>query len=178
LAHVLEVRKAGLAIEAVVADADYGTTTAFRTGLERMGLRYAVAVRGVLHPWLPGAVRSGSLAAIERTLRPRALRRVTWGHGTKGPLAARFAVRRVRLRHGRGDRWVLFERSLADDARKYEVLRPKPGADRLAEDPWPVGSQSLGHRCSWNGVGRRTSRARRCRACGRRCGKSPPFCTS
>ena len=49
--HVREVRTAGFEIEAVVADADYGTTTAFRTGLERQGLRYAVAVRGLLHAW-------------------------------------------------------------------------------------------------------------------------------
>jgi SRSO17 transposase len=46
LAHVREVTKTGFDIDAVVADADYGTITAFRTALERTGLRYAVAVRG------------------------------------------------------------------------------------------------------------------------------------
>jgi SRSO17 transposase len=146
LAHVREVRKAGFEIEAVVADADYGTTTAFRTGLERMGLRYAVAVRGVLHAWLPGAATSDSLEMIGLALPPRAWRRVTWGRGTKGPLAARFAARRVRLRHGRGERWVLFERSLADDTRKYYVLNLEPTASRkrlvrLARSRWPIEQQ-------------------------------------
>jgi SRSO17 transposase len=96
VAHVREVRRAGVTIEAVVADADYGTTTAFRAGLERMGLRYAVAVRGVIHAWPPGAPQACSLEAIGRALPPRAWHCVTWGHGTKGPLAARFAARRMR----------------------------------------------------------------------------------
>jgi SRSO17 transposase len=146
LAHVRQLKKAGVEIEAVVADADYGTTTAFRTGLERMGLRYAVAVRGVVHAWLPGATTSRSLEAIGRALPRRAWRTVRWGHGTKGPLAARFVARRVRLRHGRGDRWVLFERSLADDERKSYVLNQEPTASlktlvRLARSRWAIEQQ-------------------------------------
>lgn len=146
LAHIREVIAAGFTIDAVVADADYGTTTAFRTALERMGLRYAVAVRGLLHAWLPDATASSSLEAIGRALPPRAWRRVTWGEGTKGPLAARFAARRVRLRHGRGARWVLFERSLADDTRKYYVLNLDATASRkqlvrLARRRWPIEQQ-------------------------------------
>jgi len=54
LAHIRTILHAGFAIEAVVADADSGTTTAFRTALERLGLRCAVAVRGLLHAWAPG----------------------------------------------------------------------------------------------------------------------------
>jgi SRSO17 transposase len=146
LAHVRDVKKAGFEIEAVVADADYGTTTGFRTGLERMGLRYAVAVRGLLHAWCPGATTSGSLETIGRALPRRAWRRVTWGRGTKGPLSARFAARRVRLRHGRGERWVLFERSLADDERKYYVLNLEATASlkalvRLARSRWAIEQQ-------------------------------------
>jgi len=143
LAHIREVQNAAFAIEAVVADADYGTTTAFRTGLERMGLRYAVAVRGKLKAWAPGATTSCLLEAMGHALPRRAWRRVRWGQGTKGPLVARFAARRVRLRHGRGDRWVLFERSLADDERKYYVLNLEPTASlkqlvRLARSRWPI----------------------------------------
>jgi SRSO17 transposase len=146
LAHVRDVKRAGFAIEAVVADADYGTTTAFRTGLERLGLRYAVAVRGVLHAWAPGAATSCSLDAMARALPRRAWRYVRWGHGTKGPLAARFVARRVRLRHGRGERWVLFERSVADDERKYYVLNLAPTASlktlvRVARSRWPIEQQ-------------------------------------
>ena len=146
LAHVRAVRNAGFDIEAVVADADYGTTTAFRTGLERDGLRYAVAVRGLLHAWAPGATTSCSLETMGRALPGRAWRRVRWGQGTKGPLAARFVARRVRLRHGRGERWVLFERSLADDERKYYVLNLEATASlkalvRLARSRWPIEQQ-------------------------------------
>ena len=146
LAHVRAVRKAGFEIEAVVTDADDGTTTAFRTGLERLGLRYAVAVRGLLHAWPPGAATSCRLEAMGRALPDHAWQNVTWGQGTKGPLAARFAARRVRLRHGRGERWVLFERSLADDERKYDVLNLDPTASlaalvRLARSRWPIEQQ-------------------------------------
>jgi hypothetical protein len=54
----------------------------------------------------------------------------------KGPLAARFAARRLRLRHGRGERWVLFERSLADDERKYYVLNFEPTAGLRHSSGW------------------------------------------
>jgi SRSO17 transposase len=146
LAHVRQVRQAGLGIDAVVADADYGTTTAFRTGLERLGLRYAVAVRKLRQVWAPGATTSCSLETMGHALPEDAWRDVTWGQGTKGPLAARFVARRVRLRHGRGDRWVLFERSRADDERKYYVLNLDPTASlialvRLARSRWPIEQQ-------------------------------------
>lgn len=146
LSHIREVKKAGFEIEAVLVDADYGTITAFRTALERMGLHYAVAVRGQLKAWPPAASTAQTLEAIGRALPEHEWRRVTWGHGTKGPLAARFVARRVRLRHGRGERWVLFERSLADDERKYYVLNLAPTASlkrlvRLARSRWPIEQQ-------------------------------------
>jgi len=146
LAHIRTVQQAGFAIDAVVTDADYGTIAAFRTALERMGLRYALAVRGQLKAWAAGATRSITLQAMAQALPEPAWRRVTWGQGTKGPLAARFVARRVRLRHGRGERWVLFERSLADDERKYYVLNLSPGVSlkrlvRLARSRWPIEQQ-------------------------------------
>lgn len=146
LTHVRQVQRAGFEIDAVVADADYGTTTAFRTGLERLGLRYAVAVRRLLQAWVPGATASCSLEAMGHAVPESAWQVVTWGHGTKGPLTARFVARRVRLRHGRGERWVLFERSVADDERKYYVLNLDPTASlptlvRLARSRWPIEQQ-------------------------------------
>ena len=42
LAHVRQVRAAGMQIDGVLADAAYGNVHAFRTGVHRMGLRYAV----------------------------------------------------------------------------------------------------------------------------------------
>ena len=146
LSHIRQVQQAGFAIDAVVADADYGTTTAFRTGLERMGLRYAVAVRAQLKAWTAGATTAHTLEVIGQALPDSAWRHVAWAKGTKGPLAARFVARRVRLRHGRGDRWVLFERSLADDTRKYYVLNLPPTVSlkrlvRLARHRWPIEQQ-------------------------------------
>lgn len=146
LAHVRAVQQAGFEIDAVVADADYGSTTAFRTGLERLGLRYGVAVRGQLKAWVAGATTAETLEALGRALPEGRWRRVTWGQGTKGPLAARFVAQRVRLHHGRGERWVLFERSLADDTRKYYVLNLAPTASlrrlvRLARSRWPIEQQ-------------------------------------
>jgi SRSO17 transposase len=146
LSHIREVQQAGFAIDAVVADGDYGTTTAFRTGLERMGLHYAVAVRGQLKAWTLGATTARTLEAIGQALSDGAWRHVKWGKGTKGPLAARFVAARARLRHGRGERWVLFERSSADDKRKYYVLNLPPTASlkrlvRLARSRWPIEQQ-------------------------------------
>jgi SRSO17 transposase len=147
VAHVRAIRKAGFAIHAVVADADYGSAGAFRTALERDGLRYAVAVRGsVLHAWPPGAAKTCSLETIGRALPRKAWRRVRWGKGTKGPLVARFTARRLRLRGGRGERWVLFERALSDDERKYYVLNldataPLKALVRLARSRWPIEQQ-------------------------------------
>jgi len=83
LAHIRTILRAGFAIKAVLPDVDYGTTTAFRTALERLGLPCAVAVRGLLHAWAPGG----------RPLRTVSKR---W--------TARSVARRVRLRHGRSDR--------------------------------------------------------------------------
>lgn len=115
------------------------------TGFPTQG-PHSVAVCGVLHAWSREATVSCSLAAIGRALAPRAWRYVSWGQGTKGPLAARFVARRVRLRHGRGERWVLFERSLANDARKYDVLNRDATASlktlvRLARSRWPIEQQ-------------------------------------
>ena len=81
-----------------------------------------------------------------RALPRQAWRTVTWAQGTKGPLAARFVARRVRLRHGRGDRWVLFERSLADGTQKYYVLNREATTSlqqlvRLARSRWPIEQQ-------------------------------------
>lgn len=46
LGHVRTVVKAGFTLTGVVADADYGSNAQFRDGLERLGLRYALAIRG------------------------------------------------------------------------------------------------------------------------------------
>jgi SRSO17 transposase len=127
-----QARAEGWPSRVVVADSGYGVSGPFRQALEARGLHYVVGVteqmvvfaeeprwewpeqasRGAYRPRnrprlaedSPQAVSLAELAA--RT----PLRRVTWRHGTKGPLSARFAWLRVtaglrlgggRMRRGR-----------------------------------------------------------------------------
>ena len=119
LAHVRTVTQAGLAIEAVVADTAYGQVAAFRTGLERLGLRYVLAVPYYVSARMLPGTPADSLAGIANALAPAAWHRVRWAAGTKGPLVARFAAIRVRPAKSRGERWLLCEESLTDGERKY-----------------------------------------------------------
>jgi hypothetical protein len=70
---------------------------------------------------------------------------VTWGTGTAGPLTARFCALRVRPPTGRGDRWLLCERS-DTDVRKYWLLHLPPTTALV--DPRGARAQSLAHRAA------------------------------
>jgi SRSO17 transposase len=146
LAHVRQVLKAGFQVTAVVADADYGSTAAFRRGLERLGLRYAVAIRWFLVMRTPGVRRAWTAGEIAAAIPDAEWQRVTWADGTKGPLVARFAARRVRPAKSRGERWLLCERSLSEDERKYYLLNldataSLPELVTLARSRWPIEQQ-------------------------------------
>jgi SRSO17 transposase len=146
LAHIRHVRKAGFQLTAVVADADYGSTAAFRGGLERLGLRYGVAIRWFLVMSTPGARRTRTAAEIAAAIADTDWHRVSWGDGSKGPLAARFAAIRVRPAKTRGERWLLCERSLMDNERKYYLLNLDATASlrdlvTLARSRWPIEQQ-------------------------------------
>jgi len=147
LAQVRAALKRGFQLTAVVTDADYGSTTAFRQGLERLGLRYAVAIRSNLAVCPAGARRTRPVAAVAKQIPARQWRRICWGQGTKGPLAARFVALRVRPTRSRGERWLLCERSLIKDERKYYVLNLDASASltelvTLARGRWPIEQQS------------------------------------
>ena len=146
LSHIRRVRKAGFQLTAVVADADYGSVAAFRRGLEHLGLRYGVAIRWALTMWTPGARRPRTAGEIAAQMSDAEWQRVSWATGTKRPLAARFAAVRVRPANSRGDRWLLCERSLGDDERKYYLLNLEATATlrelvTLARSRWPVEQQ-------------------------------------
>jgi SRSO17 transposase len=146
LSHVRRVLKAGFQLTAVVADADYGSTAAFRRGLEHLGLRYGVAIRWFLTMWTPGARRPQTAGEIAAQMPEAAWQRVTWAEGTKGPLAARFAAVRVRPAKSRGDQWLLCERSLTDDERKYYLLNldataPLHELVTVVRSRWPIEQQ-------------------------------------
>src|SRR5205823_10365862 len=89
LTHVRQVRAAGLQIDGVLADAAFGNVHAFRTAIDRMGLRYAVGVAARLTVQVTGARRRFKIGRVIKQLPRRAWRRVAWAQGTKGPLAAR-----------------------------------------------------------------------------------------
>jgi len=146
LRHIRRVRQAGFAITAVLADTDYGSTAGFRHGLEHLGLRYALAIRGCVTVWMAGARRPHPVSAVATAVPEAAWQRVTWATGTKGPLAARFVAYRVRPARSRGERWLLCERSLASDERKYYLLNLDATATlrelvTLARGRWPIEQQ-------------------------------------
>jgi SRSO17 transposase len=146
LTHVRHVLSAGFQLTAVVADADYGSTAAFRRGLERLGLRYGLAIRWSLAMWTPGAPRTRTAADIAARIPEGQWQHVCWAEGTKGPLAARFAAMRVRPAKSRADRWLLCERSLIEDERKYYLLNLDATASlhtlvALVRSRWPIEQQ-------------------------------------
>src|SRR3954451_6376661 len=116
LAEIDRVLAAGARFGAVLADAGYGVSAAFRQGLSARGLAWAIGVLKTqnLYPptvellW-PGAatgrprkhpVPSGEPVAAEAMLANAAWRRISWRLGTKGPLVAAFAALRVRPAEG------------------------------------------------------------------------------
>jgi SRSO17 transposase len=116
LAELGRLIAAGLRFGLVLADAGYGASAAFRHGLNKRGLRWAVGIprnqkvygAGV-QPVPPGGrkrrpVPDQEPREAEAVLAALPWRRVTWRQGTKGLLAARFAATRVRV--GDGPTWA------------------------------------------------------------------------
>src|SRR3954466_16227320 len=159
LAEIDRVLAAGTRFGAVLADAGYGVSAAFRRGLSARGLAWAVGVLKTqnLYPptvellWPGGAtgrprkhpVPSGEPVAVEAMLANAAWRRISWRLGTKGPLVAAFAARRVRpaegeqLRNGQhapGDEVWLVGEHRASGERKYYLanLPAETSLEKLA----------------------------------------------
>jgi SRSO17 transposase len=131
--------RAGVPTGTVLADAGYGSDTAFRSGLTEMGLCYVVGIQSSTSLWppatgpLPAKPWSGngrppslmrrhrqhkplSAKELAQTLPKRAWRTVTWREGTNAPLSSRFAAMRVRPSHRdywrsapRPEEWFLVE---------------------------------------------------------------------
>jgi SRSO17 transposase len=145
LAQVRTVLQAGFTITGFVVDADYGANAAFRAGLERLGLAYGVAIRGAATFTVADGPGPLSAIALADSAPDDAWETVAWGTGTAGPLTAEFCALRVRPSAGRGDRWLLCERS-ATDVRKYYLL-PLPATTplvdlvALARSRWPIEQQ-------------------------------------
>jgi SRSO17 transposase len=114
-----QARAWGLPDRIVLADADYGDRSEFRTGLEQRGLSYAVGITSQLvvwaeppHPRVPRRRGPGpapqrlrytnqapaSVKALAQQNEAR-FRTVTWREGTKGAMRSRFWTRRVQTAH-------------------------------------------------------------------------------
>ena len=107
----------------VVADAGYGSTTAFRDAVTARGLSYAVGVTEDTSVWPPGQAplpplprstgrgrpprrvrrttehQPVALHALAHSLPPKAWHSVHWREGTRGTMNSRFAALRVRPAH-------------------------------------------------------------------------------
>ena len=123
LAHIQAVRAAGLTLDGVLAGADYGSTAAFRRGLEKLRLRYGVAVRGDVTCWYANAVRPLTAAVLALITPADAWTRVA---RPGSPTPADFVALRVCPAKSVGDRWLLCERSI--DGEVHKVLPPQPAA--------------------------------------------------
>lgn len=143
VAQVRAVLRAGFTLEAVVADAAYGEIAKFRAALERLGVAYVVGVPYFVGARLAADTPRESLAALATSLAPSVWRRVRWGHGTKGPLEARFAAVRVLIPKSRSERWLLCQESLVDGERQYYFSNlpsttPLTTLVRIARSRWAI----------------------------------------
>jgi SRSO17 transposase len=115
LAELDRLRAESLRFGVVLADAGYGSSAAFRQGLDARGLRWAVGIAKTQKVY-PADVQLVSPTGrarkpvpdqepqdAEAVLADLAWRRVTWRQGTRGKLTARFA--RIRVRVGDGPVW-------------------------------------------------------------------------
>ena len=116
LAEIDRVIGAGLRFGCVLGDAGYGSSPVFRQGLDERGLAWAVGIAGtqLVYPTTvrlrPSRTPTGRPSkhpvpdrppcAAAAMLDQQRWRRVTWRHGIKGPLSARFAAVRVRVADG------------------------------------------------------------------------------
>lgn len=112
--------EAKLARGVVLADADYGTKTAFRDRLDELGLQYAVAVKKSTcvrrvrgHGRNRAVGERMSVEALAFELDPKEIREVTWREGTKTTMSACFAVVRVEPAPSKGgprrEQWLIIE---------------------------------------------------------------------
>jgi SRSO17 transposase len=116
LAELDRLRAAGMRFGAVLTDAGFGMSAGFRHGLDerqlfwtvgiprtqkvyttKVRLRWPQARRGRRHKT---PVPSETPRAVDQVLVAAKWRRITWRRGTKGALAERFAVVRVRVGDG------------------------------------------------------------------------------
>jgi SRSO17 transposase len=142
----------------IVADAGYGSTTEFRTGLTKRKLLFVVGIQNATTVWVdsghleaPPAGRRGrprhkplevgapiSVFEISQGWAQESWQRITWREGTKGPMTSRFAAIRVlpshSYQHGGSKEdilWLLAEWPEAEAAPTKFWLANLPGDTSL-----------------------------------------------
>ena len=116
LEELKRLLQVGVSFGAVVTDAGYGISAPFRQALSALGLLWAVGtvriqkvypadVQMITPPPSRGRSRTRQVpdqeaVAAEDMLTKASWRRITWRHGTKEPLQAKFAAVRVRVADG------------------------------------------------------------------------------
>jgi SRSO17 transposase len=154
LDELKRVKDAGVRFGTVLADAGYGVCADFRRDLTDLSLTWAVGITSEqkFYPCnartrMPRASRVGrprtralpthtreSAKAIIARLPAKSWRRVSWRHGTKGPLEADFVALRVRAADGPettdrvhlpGDEvWLVAERRSATETKYHLTNHP------------------------------------------------------
>lgn len=149
LAELDRIRAAGVRFGSVLADAGYGISASFRHALSARDLLWAVGIPRIqkvfpaevaMIPPPPARRRSSQplvpatdAVSAEALLEGRRWRTLTWRQGTKGPLKAAFAARRVRVAdgpavrlHGRNNQhmpgeevWLVGERRSSGEQKYY-----------------------------------------------------------
>jgi SRSO17 transposase len=139
LDQIAALRRDGVPLAPVVADAGYGVVTAWRDQLTRRDIPYVVGVTAETTVWPPGQAplpprrrpgtgrpptrvrrsarhRPVSILEMAESLPPRTWRGVTWRQGTRGTMRSRFAGVRVRPAHRdenrhapRPEEWLVIE---------------------------------------------------------------------
>jgi SRSO17 transposase len=98
LSLLARAKQNGIPQGVVLADAGYGDSSAFRDGIRRLGLHYAVGIQlDTTVQLLANPEETVSVAALLERVKARPFRRHTWREGTKGSLHARFAFFAVRV---------------------------------------------------------------------------------
>lgn len=120
LAEIDRVREAGVRFGCVLADAGYGLSAAFRQGMSKRGLSWAVGIpfKQKVYPAdvtmiFPvagrGRPRQHTIPDVisvpaQVMLEAAKWRQISWRRGTKGRLSARFAAVRVKVADGKEQR--------------------------------------------------------------------------
>ena len=145
LTQIRQIRAAGFTLDGVVADAEYGRVTAFRTAVERSGLTYGLGCHTTQTVWPVKARRYWTIAALMDRQPADAWTYVSWGQGTKRPLAAHFFAQRVRPKHARGECWLLCERRESGERKAYFSNLPASASLQevvaLTHGRWPIEQQ-------------------------------------